>query len=400
MIKNDSSTGLRGFSDADRESPILTRFKRKARLLALYLPQFHPTPENDEWWGKGFTEWTNVARARPLFRGHYQPRVPADLGFYDLRVPETRIAQAEMARAHGIEAFCYWHYWFAGRRILGRPFEEVLQSGEPDFPFCLAWANHTWTGTWYGEPNRILIEQTYPGMADHEAHFRYLLRAFSDPRYVTVEGKPIFFVFQPLELPDAKKVTDFWRTLAEREGLKGLHLVAIDARNCTLDWRPQDYGFDAVSMQSMPPGFPDWSRPIRRTIWTLQGHPRTKHLARKVLPMQVRSFPYAKALEHFSKNRAQDCEDYPCVIPNWDNSPRSGHAALVLEGSTPELFRSHLREAIGRVQDLPPERRIIIAKSWNEWAEGNHLEPDKTHGLGYLNVVKDEVFDFASATKK
>ena len=144
---------------------------RQARVIAFYLPQFHPIPENDEWWGPGFTEWRNVAKARPLFRGHYQPRIPADLGFYDLRVPETRWTQAELAKSHGIEGFCYWHYWFAGRRILERPFNEVLQLKEPDFPFSLGWANQTWTGIWHGLNDKILIEQTYPGHHDYIAHF-------------------------------------------------------------------------------------------------------------------------------------------------------------------------------------------------------------------------------------
>ena len=148
---------------------------KKARVIAFYLPQYHPTPENDQWWGRGFTEWTNTAKAKPLFPGHYQPHVPADLGFCDLRVPETRIAQAEMARTYGIEAFCYYHYWFGGQRLLERPFNEVLASGQPDFPFCLCWANATWSGIWHGNPKRILMEQAYPGAEDYEAHFRELL---------------------------------------------------------------------------------------------------------------------------------------------------------------------------------------------------------------------------------
>ena len=369
----------------------MARAEGAARVIALYLPQFHPTPENDAWWGAGFTEWTNVAKAKPLFRDHYQPRVPAHLGFYDLRVPETRAAQADLARAHGIEAFCYWHYWFAGRRILERPFEEVLRSGEPDFPFCLAWANHSWTGVWYGEASRVLIEQTYPGMEDHEAHFRWLLTAFQDSRYVTVEGKPIFFVFQPRQLPEAKRVTDLWRAMAQAEGLPGLHLVAIESGAGPLLFRPQDLGFDAASMQSLPPGYLDWSRPLARLIWKLQRIPVTARIASRLLPPQVRSFPYEKALTHFSGNRTDMCEHYPCVIPNWDNTPRSRYNGLVLEDSTPELFEQHLTEAIHQVQHLPPERRIIVVKSWNEWAEGNHLEPDHRHGLGYLEATRRAV---------
>src|SRR3990172_1193224 len=198
----------------------------RARLIAFYLPQFHPIPENDEWWGRGFTEWTNTAKGRPLFKGHYQPHVPADLGFYDLRLPETRADQADMARKYGVEAFCYYQYWFAGRQLLERPFNEVLASGEPDFPFCLCWANQTWTGIWHGTPNRILVEQTYPGMEDHRRHFEALLPAFCDKRYLKVDGKPLFAIYNPMELPDTPRVLELWRGLAAKAGLPGLYLLA------------------------------------------------------------------------------------------------------------------------------------------------------------------------------
>ncbi|HEX7787590.1 MAG TPA: glycoside hydrolase family 99-like domain-containing protein, partial [Methylomirabilota bacterium] len=214
---------------------------KRARVLAFYLPQFHPIPENDEWWGPGFTEWRNVAKARPLFRGHYQPRIPGELGFYDLRVPETRWAQAELARTHGVEAFCYWHYWFAGRRILERPFREVLRLREPDFPFCLAWANQTWTGIWHGLRDRTLIEQTYPGRQDYVAHFHAVLPALQDPRYVTVDGKPLFYVYAPREMPNALEFTDLWRDLAVKAGLKGLYLVGEGSVVAGM----QKHGFDA-----------------------------------------------------------------------------------------------------------------------------------------------------------
>ena len=216
-----------------------------ARLIAFYLPQFHPTPENDLWWGKGFTEWTNVAKARPLFHGHYQPHVPADLGFYDLRLPEARSAQAAMARAAGIEGFCYWHYWFGGRRMLERPFNEVLRLKEPDFPFCLSWANHSWTGVWHGAPNKTLIEQIYPGRTDYERHFHAILEAFHDPRYIRIRGKPIFVVLQPADLPCAAEFTELWQCLAVSKGLPGIHFVA----NLGFTTRQYDYrsqGFAAA----------------------------------------------------------------------------------------------------------------------------------------------------------
>ncbi len=359
---------------ADRMSDI------NARLIAFYLPQFHPTPENDEWWGKGFTEWTNVAKAKPLFRGHYQPRVPADLGFYDLRVPETRAAQAEMAKEHGIEAFCYYHYWFAGRRMLERPFNEVLQSGKPDFPFCLCWANHSWTGIWAGCPGKTLIEQTYPGFDDHAAHFYTLLQAFSDSRYVTVDGKPLFLVYDPMSIPEISKLTDFWRELALKSGLKGLYLVGMAWQP---DWNPIHYGFDAATPKDRLPKlreFRSLSHKVNllcRKYYEIIGKP-TVYLHEKVLSAWMFKDEYSY-------------EYYPCVVPNWDNTPRSGANGLVLHGSTPELFRITLRNAIDIMLDKPRERRIVFIKSWNEWAEGNYLEPDLMFGKSYLEVVKEEV---------
>ena len=200
----------------------------KARVIALYLPQFHPIPENNKWWMEGFTEWTNVGKALPLFPGHYQPKVPADLGYYDLRVAETRKAQADLAREYGIEGFCYWHYWFGnGKRLLERPFNEVLSSGEPDFPFCLAWANESWRGFYHGlKTKETLIDQLYPGMADYTAHFETVLPALVDKRYITVDGKPLFMIYHPFDHPEMKEFIALWQQLAIRNGLKGVYFVA------------------------------------------------------------------------------------------------------------------------------------------------------------------------------
>lgn len=349
------------------------------RAIAFYLPQYHPIPENNVWWGKGFTEWTNTAKAKPLFPGHYQPHVPADLGFYDLRVPESRIAQAEMAREYGIEGFCYYHYWFTGKRLLDRPFKEVLASGDPDFPFCLCWANQTWSGIWHGAPNRILIEQAYPGYQDHMKHFQTLLEAFEDPRYITVDGKPLFLIYRPQELPDANGVLDFWRDLAIKNGLKGIYFVGVKYEKSV----PNNHNFDAFVTQRLKPAL---SRITRFQKVLL----RLAHINQK-----VRGWPNIYSYEDFVNEGfdeeflAQDI--YPQVVPNWDNTPRSGANGLVLHGSTPDLFRIHLRKAIRAVESLDVEHRIIFVKSWNEWAEGNHLEPDIRFGRQYLEVIKDEL---------
>jgi Glycosyltransferase WbsX len=368
MTGEDGGTGRVRMGEADR----------KARVIAFYLPQFHPIPENDDWWGKGFTEWTNVGKAQPMFSGHYQPHVPADLGFYDLRLPETRLSQAEMARAHGIEAFCYWHYWFAGRRILERPFNEVLNSGEPKFPFCLAWANQTWSGIWHGDPDRILIEQTYPGAADHEAHFRTVVEAFGDDRYLRVDRKPLFYIYRPMAIPDVRPFTDLWRNLAHRAGLPGLYLVAEGGS----EWNPAEHGFDASVHVNLPAlqGWQPWWRPIRRMRWEWQ--------KRRGLPTIIR---YEDAEADVIPRRRPGVRSHPCLLPNWDNTPRSGRNGLVLEGSTPELFRRQVRRAIAMVESDPLAERLVFVKSWNEWAEGNHLEPDLKFGRAYLEVLSEEL---------
>jgi hypothetical protein len=388
---------------AERDLPA-----KAARLIAFYLPQFHPTPENDRWWGCGFTEWTNVAKAKPLFRGHYQPHVPADLGFYDLRLPETRAAQAALAAGAGVEGFCYWHYWFAGRRLLERPFEEVLRLGEPRLPFCLGWANQTWTGIWHGAPNKVLIEQTYPGRADHERHFHAVLEAFHDPRYIRVAGKPVFLIYRPSELPNVDDYIAQWQALAGRHGLPGIHFIAHVWFNDPADYIAK--GFDAVVFQELfrASSQNSWRRSSRAlaradndqtAINRLTLRPR---MVRDALLLKMRkhlhscrSLPnvinYAEAMLYFLDSAAASPDAYPCVVPNWDNSPRSGSRALVLHDSSPELFRQHLRSALALVRPRPPEKRLVFVKSWNEWAEGNYLEPDLRFGHGYLDVLRDEV---------
>lgn len=365
---------------------------RNARLIAFYLPQFHPIPENDQWWGKGFTEWTNVTKAKPLFPDHYQPILPADLGFYDLRVPEVRMAQAELAQEYGIEAFCYWHYWFNGRRILERPFQEVLKSGEPDFPFCLGWANDSWTGIWHGSPDKTLIEQTYPGSKDETAHFYALLEAFFDRRYLRVDDKPVFLIYKPYMLPDPNRFLDHWRELAHKEGLKGIYFIG-NAR--LMDWIPEKDGFDALVPHN--PGLSTYhifnppEEFVKRT-W------EQRFPGKKFTSPYIQHFPkpdimlYEDYIKIGLPPLRKDFDEYPCVLPNWDNTPRCGIGGNLLHNSTPELFQLHLKEAVAQVAHRPPEKRLVFVKSWNEWAEGNYLEPDLKHGRGYLEACKSVVY--------
>ena len=347
------------------------------RTIAFHLPQFHPIPENDAWWGPGFTEWTNVAKARPLFRGHQQPLRPADLGYYDLRVAETRAAQGALAKQYGVNAFCYWHYWFAGQRLLERPVEEMIASGSPDQPFCLGWANQTWTGIWHGAPGRILMEQTYPGAEDDQRHFDALLPAFADPRYFRVDGRPLFYVFRPEQIPDVQAWTERWQRMAQEAGLGGLYLVAeisdLLGRGPTFAGVKQA-GFDSAVYVRLP------ARTDRASILRMR--------ARRKLRRGPETYPHSTALP--APPASLDGEPlHPCVYPNWDNTPRSGRGGVVVRGTSPARFTDHVQQAVLRSREQwgSPDERLLFVKSWNEWAEGNHLEPDAVHGHAWLEAL-------------
>jgi len=345
------------------------------KLIAFFLPQFHPVSENDAWWGRGFTEWRNVARARPLFRGHYQPHLPADLGFYDLRLAETRAAQAKLAADYGIGAFCYYHYWFHGRRILEAPVEALLASGEPDFPFCLCWANENWTRAWDGGPREVLLAQHYTA-ADDDAHLLALLPAFRDPRYLRREGRPVFLVYAASHLPDPARTLARWQTLAREHGLPGLCLLRVESvHEPRTDPRP--FGFEAaVEFQ------PEW-RAIPEPRFH---HFRRRFLQRLGLPVpprwQHRVRDYRAIAAAAAARPARLYPYFPCVAPSWDNSPRRATGALILHHAEPVAYGRWLRHAL---RDQP---EFVFINAWNEWAEGCHLEPCARRGLGYLEATR------------
>jgi hypothetical protein len=352
----------------------------RARVIAFYLPQFHPIPENDRWWGTGFTEWTNVSRARPLFRGHRQPRVPADLGFYDLRLPETRAAQAELAASHGIAGFCYWHYWFHGKRLLERPFEEVLKSGAPDLPFCLAWANEPWTRTWLGR-GEVLQEQRYSADDDVD-HGRWLLAALADERALRVDGRALFLVYRPDDLPEPRRTTDGIRAECVRAGLPEPFLVGINSWSRTTDCRP--LGFDATrdyepQLGDLPGAFKDGIDRVR-----LQ-----RNLRLGVPSARLKLYRYADARRLMNRRRAGlDFPHFPTIMAGWDSSPRRGRNGIVLVDNYASEFERGLRELVDAASARPADEQLVFVTAWNEWAEGNYLEPDTFDGTARLEAVR------------
>jgi len=304
-----------------------------------------------------------VTKARPLFRGHRQPHLPADLGLYDLRVPEVREAQAALARRYGVTALCYWHYWFGGRRLLERQFDEVVASGSPDLPFCVAWANQTWSGIWHGAPDRILIEQTYPGPEDEERHFAHLLDAFRDERYLRIDGRAVLFVYKPGELPEPPRFVERWQAMARRAGLGGLYLIA--GLGETEYPTHREDGYDAGVWYQFPFG------EDRGVVW------RQRLMARGYYRGPKR-YPYTEAFPEIPGGVQGPI--FPCVYPNWDNTPRSGRGGVLATGATPEWFATHVRRALEIAGSLPEGEQVLVIKSWNEWAEGNYLEPDRETG--------------------
>jgi lipopolysaccharide biosynthesis protein len=349
------------------------------RSIAFHLPQYHPTVENDAWWGKGFTEWTNVTKAKPLFSGHYQPHLPADLGFYDLRLPEARQAQADLAKAYGIQGFCYYHYWFSGQRLLERPVNDILASGKPNFPFCLCWANETWSRRWLGEEKNILQKQTYSSEDDLN-HIRWLMQAFADPRYIRIKGRPLFLVYRPLDLPEPLKTVETFKTECIKSGLPEPYLMGVDAHRPGFNF--QEIGFDGTLVfepqLSALPNFMNDGVKISKLI---------RNLKLGTTSPKLKIYDYAEARQ-LMLSRKRDFPTHPCIFVSWDNTPRRGENAIVVVKSTPERFESGLTEMAETLLDKPYDERLLFINAWNEWAEGNHLEPDLRNGTQYLEAVK------------
>lgn len=360
------------------------------KILAYYLPQFHPFKENDEWWGKGFTEWTNVGKAKPLFRGHYQPKVPADLGYYDLRLPVVRQQQVELAKEAGVDGFCYWHYWFGGkgRQLMNNIIDDVLESGKPDFPFCLGWANEPWKAKLWnkdGKGDKLLMEQRYEGVDDYRAHFEYALKLFRDPRYVRIDGKPFFLIYRPQFFAEVQSFIELWNKWIKDSGVAdGIYFVAnLDNETEYKKWI--SLGFNAVT-PSM------WSRT----------DPSLKHSKFITYILQKRraygpgpiknDFKYICDKLLWQDNMDFNDDVIPFIIPRWDHTARSGTKGRVFVNAEPVVFEQQVLRTLENVKKK--KNKIIMLKSWNEWGEGNYMEPDLKYGHGYIKALRNALDKF------
>lgn len=341
------------------------------KLIAFYLPQFHPIQENDEWWGKGFTEWTNVTKAIPLFPGHYQPHLPTEMGFYDLRVRETRHAQIKLAKEHGIDAFCYHYYWFSGKRLLEAPLEDTLNDRESDMPFCLCWANENWTRTWDGGEQHILIEQRY----NTENAYRFIediAPYLTDPRYLRINNAPLLIVYRPQDIPNIRETTEIWRGHARTLGIDELHLCAALTHG---NFSYANFGFDSGVE------FPPHNR-------TLLGINCINKQVPFDQPFQGGCMLFHEFAQAYLDREREGQKVFRCVFPSWDNTARRGNRALFFLNGTPGNYEYWLAETIRRThRERPESERLVFINAWNEWAEGCHLEPDHKYGQGFLEAT-------------
>lgn len=339
------------------------------RFIAFYLTQFHPIPENDLWWGTGFTEWTNVTKSTPVFDGHYQPHLPADLGFYDLRLKESRHQQIELAKRYGIDGFCYYYYWFSGKRLLEKPLEAMLQDPESDMPFCLCWANENWSRRWDAAEDEVLIAQKYlPG--DDLEFIKSLIPYFTDKRYIRIDGAPLLIVYRPQHLPDPKKSARIWREYCKSIGIEKIHLHSALTHG---NWDYKQFDFDG-GVEFPPHNMSQDNLASQlRCIDNYQGY----------------VVDYPEVANMYLENDYSKKNVFRCVFPSWDNTARRKLNGAVILNGTPENYECWLSSALNKtIREYPNQERVLFINAWNEWAEGCHLEPDRRYGHQFLDVTK------------
>lgn len=374
------------------------------KIIAFYLPQFHDIPENDKWWGKGFTEWVNVRKARPLFEGHAQPRIPLNRNYYDLLNDEIKVWQSKLAKEYGIYGFCYYHYWFNGKMVLEKPMEQMLRNQKIDIPFCICWANEPWTKAWVGK-KEVIIPQFYGGKPEWKEHFDYLLPFFRDERYIKENGKPLFVIYRAEVIPELNSMLDYWNELAKQNGLNGLKFAYQDMTFDMLTDKDDsrfDYNIEFqpsyawIDMHSESPlkrsGIWRKLRSIKRKVYTsfekMFGFDLDRYIRNGKNQARLEKVNYDDVWNAVLKRTPRSDKDIPGAFVGWDNTPRKGHKGRVFIDDSPQKFEEYLTKQIIRAKNVY-KKDIIFMYAWNEWAEGGYLEPDERFGYGYLEAIKN-----------
>jgi hypothetical protein len=380
--------------------------RSRVKPIALYFPQFHAIPENDEWWGKGFTDWNNVRSGKPQFEGHYQPRVPANNNYYDQSLLETLRWQQDLAKRHGIFGFCHYHYWFSGKQLLETPTNRMLEDKSLDLPFCLAWANETWSRRWDGLDHHILIQQKHdPDPAQWTAHFDYLFKCWSDDRAIKVDGKPVFLIYRPHRIDEIGRMFDHWRALARERGLPGLFLVAIkqyeypdpsvlDHFDASMHFQPFEalYSPDYANPNPAAARKERWFGPLRRLPEPVLDWMRT---FKAKFATKLEFYDYESVWKQILKVE-RDRPNLPCfpgAFMDWDNAARYKERARLFRGASPERFKHYFRELVQITSTRPEPENHLFINAWNEWSEGTYLEPDERYGLAYIEAIRDALIE-------
>lgn len=374
--------------------------KVKSKIIAMYFTQLHSIKENDAWWGKGFTDWVNVKKAVPLFNAHYQPRAPLNLNYYDQSSIETIRDQVDLAKQYGIYGFCHYHYWLDGRQLLETPTNLFLKNTDIDFPFCLSWANETWSRKWDGHDHDILIKQTHPPTIESwSKHFDYLINAWSDERAIKIDGKPVFIIYRPQKIQQIDAMLAYWDKRARESGLKGLYYIfqkqyepsdksCLKSFDAEFQFQPFEAihttGYSQVSVRNQKiriliDGLPKFVQSIVWALWASCRKSCTVH-------------QYDKIWEQIIQNNLKSPENvFPGAFVDWDNTARYGRRATIVNGATPDRFNYWLKKLVIATSDRPDDLNYIFLNAWNEWAECAYLEPDEKYGLQYLEAIKDVV---------
>lgn len=361
------------------------------KVIAFYLPQFHSIPENDEWWGKGFTEWVNVKKAKPLFDGHYQPRVPLNENYYNLLDVGVMAWQVDLAKEYGVYGFCFYHYWFNGHMLLEKPVENFLNNKKLDLPFCICWANEHWTNAWVSKENKILIAQRYGGPKEWAEHFKYIFNFIKDPRYITDDGKPLIIIYRPELIDCLNDMLDYWQDLAIKAGLKGL-VFAYEHLN--FDFMPhKDDSRFKYNIEYQPSYANHDLNKNRQNLRMLKG--KIVQILDKleisiIQPHRLKLIKsnYDEIWDAILRHTPENEKCIPGAFVDWDNTPRRQSRGSVFVGATPEKFENYMTKQIKRAKDVY-HKDMIFLFAWNEWAEGGYMEPDEKFGYGYLEALRN-----------